>query len=106
MARSVAYGVQKRKGLLSVTAADDVEAKQFAQLTNSRFVPIANMYDTLCDLVIIAEAQSQDGLVRGPAGGPGVKVNRAFLRQPMAVADLTNLPGEASLFRHDRQSGW
>jgi 3-dehydroquinate dehydratase/shikimate dehydrogenase len=105
MARSVAYGVQKRKGLLSVTAADDVEAKQFAQLTNARFVPIANMYDTLCDLVIIAEAEAQGGLIRTGGGGPGVKLNPAFLRPPMAVADLTNLPGEGSLLREARERG-
>ena len=105
MARSVAFGVQKRKGLLSVTAADDVEARQFAQLTDARFVPIANLYDTLCDVVIIAEAQAQDGLLRGPGGGPGVKLNPAFLRPPMSVTDLTSLPGEGDLLREARERG-
>jgi 3-dehydroquinate dehydratase/shikimate dehydrogenase len=104
MARSVAFGVQKRKGLVSVTAADDNEGKQLAQLTNTRFVPMANMYDTLCDLVIITEAEAQDGMERS-AGGLGVKLNPAFLRPPMAVTDLTNLLGESSLLREARERG-
>jgi len=104
MARSVAFGVQKRKGLVSVTAGDDGEGKQLAQLTNTRFVPMANMYDTLCDLVIITEAEAQDGLERS-VSGQGVKLNPAFLRPPMAVTDLTNLPGESSLLREARERG-
>ena len=45
-------------------------AERLAQIAGARFVPIANMYDTLCDLVFIAEAQAQDGLLATP-GGPG-----------------------------------
>ncbi|HLJ10612.1 MAG TPA: type I 3-dehydroquinate dehydratase [Planctomycetaceae bacterium] len=104
MARSVAFGVQKRKGLLSVTAADDNEGRRLAQLTSARFVPMANMYDTLCDLVIIAEAQAADGRPSA-SGGTAVKVNPAFLRPPMAVADLTSLPGEGDLLREARERG-
>jgi 3-dehydroquinate dehydratase/shikimate dehydrogenase len=104
MARSVAVGVQKRKGLLSVTAEDDGEAQRMAQATGARYVPIANMYDTLCDLVIIAEAQAQSGVVGG-ASGPGVKLNPAFLRPPMFVTDLTNLTGETDLLREARERG-
>ncbi|HEY3964835.1 MAG TPA: type I 3-dehydroquinate dehydratase [Planctomycetaceae bacterium] len=104
MARSVAVGVQKRKGLLSVTAADDGEAQRLAQACGARYVPIANMYDTLCDLVIITEAQAQDGVVGG-ATGPGVKLNPAFLRPPMFVTDLTNMIGESRLLREARERG-
>jgi 3-dehydroquinate dehydratase/shikimate dehydrogenase len=104
MARSVAFGVQKRKGLVSVTAPDDGEGQRLAQSAGARFVPIANMYDTLCDLVLIAEAQAQDGMLATP-GGPGVKLNPAFLRPPMYVTDLTNLTGESHLLREARERG-
>jgi 3-dehydroquinate dehydratase/shikimate dehydrogenase len=103
MASSVAFGVQKRKGLLSVTAGDDGEAQRLAQLANARFVPMANMYDTLCDLVIIAEAQTHDG--KGQGGAPAAKLNPAFLRPPMSVTDLTNLTGESDLLREARGRG-
>ncbi|MBS0264699.1 MAG: type I 3-dehydroquinate dehydratase [Planctomycetes bacterium] len=104
MARSVAVGVQKRKGLLSVTAADDGEAQRLAQATGARYVPLANMYDTLCDVVIIAEAQAQSGVVGG-ASGPGVKLNPAFLRPNMYVTDLTNPIGDTELLREARERG-
>src|SRR5260370_27234943 len=101
--RSVGLGVQKRKGLLSVNAGDDGEAQRLAQLASARFVPMANMYDTLCDLVIIAEAQTHDG--KGQGGAPAAKLNPAFLRPPMSVTDLTNLPGESDLLREARSRG-
>ncbi len=104
MARSVAFGVQKRKGLVSVTAPDDSEGQRLAQMAGARFVPIANMYDTLCDLVLIAEAQAQDGLLAA-RGGPGVKLNPAFLRPPMFVTDLTDMTGESHLLREARERG-
>lgn len=104
MARSVAFGILKRKGLLSVTAGDDGEAQRLAQQAGARFIPIANMYDTLCDLVVIAEAEAADGkAVLG--GGPAVKLNPAFLRPPMYVTDLTNLPGDGDLMREARERG-
>jgi 3-dehydroquinate dehydratase/shikimate dehydrogenase len=103
MASSVAFGVQKRKGLLSVTAGDDGEAQRLAQLVSARYVPMANMYDTLCDLVIIAEAQAHDG--KGQGGAPAAKLNPAFLRPPMSVTDLTNLTGESDLLREARSRG-
>jgi shikimate 5-dehydrogenase len=65
---------------------------------------MANMYDTLCDLVLIAEAHAQDNLQTTPSG-PGVKLNPAFLRPPMYVADLTNLPGESHLLQEARERG-
>jgi len=103
IARSLAFGVQKRKGLLSVTAADDNEARQLAQQSGARFIPIANMYDTLCDIVLIAEAHAATA---NPQAAPGaVKLNPAFLRPPMWVTDLSNLPGETPLLREARERG-
>jgi 3-dehydroquinate dehydratase/shikimate dehydrogenase len=104
MARSVALGAQKRKGMLSIAAADDNEARQLAQMTGARFIPLANMYDTLCDVVLIAEAQSFS-LQAGKATGPGVKLNPAFLREHMYVTDLTQLPAQSDLLREARSRG-
>ncbi|HTI51267.1 MAG TPA: type I 3-dehydroquinate dehydratase [Planctomycetaceae bacterium] len=105
LARSVALGAQKRKGILSIAAADDNEARQLAQMTGARFVPLANMYDTLCDVVLIAEAQSFSLSSGSATGGPGVKLNPAFLREHMYVADLTRLPEESDLLREARSRG-
>ncbi|MSR59205.1 MAG: type I 3-dehydroquinate dehydratase [Planctomycetaceae bacterium] len=105
MARSVAFGAQKRKGMLSVAAADDNESRQLAQMTGARFVPLAGMYDTLCDVVVIAEAQSFSLQTGHSAQGQGVKLNPAFLREHMYVTDLSQLPGESDLLREARARG-
>lgn len=106
MARSIAFGVQKRNGLVSVAAADDNEARQFAQMTGARHVPIASMYDTLCDVVIITEAQAVDsmtGVATGSAGG--VKLNPAFLRPNMYVTDLSDPNDDTALMSEARTRG-
>lgn len=105
MARSVALGAQKRKGMISIAAADDNEARQLAQMTGARFIPLASMYDTLCDVVVIAEAQSFSLPSGQSSHGTGVKLNPAFLREHMYVTDLTQLPGESDLLREARSRG-
>ncbi len=90
LARSLAQGVQRRKGLVSVTGADDDEARQFAQVSGARYVPAAQLYDTLCDVVILTEAQRVDPAT-GLARGEGLKLNPAFLRPHMHVVDLTQM---------------
>lgn len=104
LARSIALGAQQRKGILSITAADDVEGRQIAQLTGARFIPIANIYGTLCDIVLIAEAQSF-AMQTGHAAGAGVKLNPAFLREHMYVADLTQFTGDSELLAEARARG-
>lgn len=104
LAKSVAYGVQRRQGLLSVAGADDAEAKQFAQLNNARYIPVANLYDTLCDVVVLAEVQRFDSMT-GLSSGTGLKLNPAFLRSNMHVIDLTQLVGESPLTREARLRG-
>jgi 3-dehydroquinate dehydratase/shikimate dehydrogenase len=104
MARSVAYGVLRRKGMLSVVSESDVEAKQLAQLVGGRFIPSAGLYDALCDLVVIAEAQGIDPLT-GQSTGRGMKLNPSFLRPHMHVTDLTNLPRDSLLMEEARGRG-
>jgi 3-dehydroquinate dehydratase/shikimate dehydrogenase len=104
LAKSVAYGVQRRQGLLSVTGADDAEARQFAQLNNARYIPVANLYDTLCDVVVLAEVQRFDSTT-GLSSGTGLKLNPAFLRPNMHVIDLTQLVGDSQLTREARLRG-
>ncbi len=96
MAKSVAYGIQRRQGLLSVTGADDNEARQFAQLNGARHIPVASLYDTLCDVVVLAEAQRFDPMT-GLTSGTGLKLNPAFLRPHMYVVDLTQQVGKSPL---------
>ena len=106
-AKSVAYGVQKRKGLISITAADDNEARMLAGQFNARFVPTANMYNTLCDVVVITEGYAMDTVQSGQRADPkqGLKINPSFLRPHMIVADVTRLPMETELLEEARLRG-
>ena len=58
------------------------------------------MYDTLCDVAILAEAMPV-----GHAAGPGVKLNASFLREHMHVTDLSDMTGESDLMREARARG-
>jgi 3-dehydroquinate dehydratase/shikimate dehydrogenase len=98
-ARGVAYGILRRKGLLSVSAADDVEARQMAQQFNARFVPNKSLYDTLADLVIITDAAAPGERTTG------LKLNPSFLRPNMTVTDLSRLPFETELLSEARLRG-
>lgn len=103
-ARGVAYGVQKRQGMLSVTALEDNEAKFMSQAFKARYIPIANMYDTLCDVAILAEAESSGGLSTTSTGS-AIKVNPSFLRPHMTVMDITSLHEEGKLLEEARARG-
>lgn len=104
MARGVALGIQKRKGMMSVASGDDNEAKQLAQMVGARFIPVANMYDTLCDVCLIAEAEAFDPKTGAPSA-KSLKINPAFLRPHMYATDLSNLPMETKLLDEARTRG-
>lgn len=98
LARALCYGVQRRKGLVSVTAADDMRAQLLAQMFDVRFVPIANIYDTLSDVVILTEATLEKGRIKQ-------KLNPSYFRQHMTVLDATNLPADTELLTEARTRG-
>jgi 3-dehydroquinate dehydratase/shikimate dehydrogenase len=98
MARTLAYGVHRRKGLLSVAAADDERAQLLAQMFEIRFVPIANIYGTLCDVLIVTGEAMQKGQHTQ-------KLSAAYLRPNMTVMDLSNLPGETEILSEARNRG-
>lgn len=104
MAKSVAYGVQRRQGLLGIAGRDDAESRQFAQVMNARHVPTAVLYDTLCDVVVFAEGEAHSSLA-GTKRGDGMQINPSFLRPHMHVVDLTQLVGDSAILREARTRG-
>ena len=96
-ARGIGFGIQRRKGLISITAPDDNEAKLLAQQFQARFVPFKNMYDTLCDVVVFTDTPLVEG--SGPA------VNPSFLRPHMTVADVTCPPLDTPMIEEARARG-
>jgi len=97
-AKSMAYAVQQRKGLVSVCGPDDKEAQQTAQEFGCRLVPFQSLYDTLADVVVIADR----GLRSGAHAGC---INPSVLRPTQTVLDVSDPPQEHPLFVEARERG-
>ncbi len=98
LARSIIYGVHRRKGIISVTAPDDKQSQKLAEAFQVRFVPFANLYDTLADVVIIADPNVAMGHHK-------TELNPSYLRPNMLVVDVCRLPEETDFLREARQRG-
>jgi len=81
LARTMVFGVSRRQGLVSVCGSDDVSARQLAAATDARFIPSQSLYDTLVDVVVLADPDLELGPGRG-------QLNPSFLRPPMQVLDV------------------
>lgn len=98
LAQSLALGIQRRAGLVSICAADDEAARKAAESTGSRFVPLGKLYETLVDCVITT-VQNFDLLTRKSP------INPSLLRPGMAFMDLTDPPADTPLLFEARARG-
>ncbi len=90
LAISLAHGIKKRNGLVSVASGDDVEAQKIAQSADIRFVPNANMYETLVDVIVITVPNMDHGSKKSA-------INPSILRSGMTIMDLSELPADSPL---------
>ena len=97
-ARAMAHAIAKRKGLVSIAGPDDKLAQKIASLMNCRHVPFQSMYDTLVDVVVIADASLKSGMKHGD-------VNPSLLRESLTVLDVADPPREHPLFDEARLRG-
>jgi 3-dehydroquinate dehydratase/shikimate dehydrogenase len=98
VARSLAYAVGQRKGLVSVCGPDDKDTRQTAATLGCRFVPYQNLYDTLTDAIIIGDRD----LVAGQKQG---NINPSLFKGSQYVVDASDPPVENSLFAEARDRG-
>lgn len=98
IARSLAYAVGQRKGLVSVCGPGDKEAQEIARHLNCRFVPYQNLYDTLTDVVIIADPRLEAGMKQG-------NINPSLFKPSQTIVDASDPPQENSLFVEARERG-
>ena len=92
--RAAIFAAKRRDTVLSITAGDNKRAQMLSQLFDLRHVPIANLYTTLCDVVISTE--------RSDEKGPKTKLPASFLRETMVVMDLDGLPEETPFIKEAR----
>ncbi|MFM9961086.1 MAG: type I 3-dehydroquinate dehydratase [Planctomycetaceae bacterium] len=98
LAKSMIFGIAKRKGLVSVSSSNDKEAQALAVKMGVRFVPYQNLYNTLADVVVFADPDMQ-------LGGKKDEFNPAYLRASMMAIDVTTMPGESPVMKEARERG-
>lgn len=98
LAISLAHGIKKRHGLVSIAAGDEVEAQKIAQSADIRYVPAAKVYDTLVDVVVVTVPNMDYGTKKSP-------INPSMLRQGMTLMDLSELPDESPLVEEAKMRG-
>ena len=98
LAVSLAHGVKRRNGLVSICSGDEVEAQKIAAACDLRHVPVAKLYDTLVDVVILT-TNTMD------YGSKKTTLNASLLRQGMTFMDLSELPGESKYTQEGRERG-
>ncbi len=94
----MAYGLTQFKGLVSVCGPNDKESQATATRMNCRFIPFQNLYDTLFDIVVIADPQLKVGTSHG-------SVNGTLLRDHMTVLDVSDPPKAHPLIEEAKMRG-
>jgi len=98
LAVSLAHGVKKRNGLVSIASGDEVEAQKIAQTADIRYVPSAKVYETLVDVVVVTVPNMDHGTKKSP-------INPSMFRAGMTVMDLSELPDVSPLIDEARMRG-
>jgi 3-dehydroquinate dehydratase/shikimate dehydrogenase len=98
LAISLSHGVKRRHGLVSICSGDETEAKKIAASGDLRYVPVAKLYDTLVDVIVLTANSMDHGSKKSP-------LNPSLLRQGMTVMDLSDLPGESIFTQEARERG-
>jgi 3-dehydroquinate dehydratase / shikimate dehydrogenase len=98
LAQALAVGIHKRNGLVSLCSGDDAEAQKLAADTGSRCVPVAKLYETLVDVVMVTVPNLDHGVKKTP-------INPSLLRPGQAFLDVTDPPGESPLCQEARERG-
>ena len=98
LAISVAHGAKRRHGLVSICSGDEVETQKIAAECDLRYVPVANLFNTLVDIVVFTSNNLDFGTKK-------TQINPSLMRPGMTVMDLSEMPGESSLTQEARERG-
>lgn len=98
LAISLSHGAKRRHGLVSICSGIESEAQKVAQACELRYVPVANLYETLVDVVILTCNHLDSTLKRTP-------LNPSLFRSGMTIMDLSEIPGESPLTQEARERG-
>ncbi|WP_437202853.1 type I 3-dehydroquinate dehydratase [Planctomicrobium sp. SH664] len=98
LAQSMVHAVTQRKGLVSIVGPDDKDSQRIAAACECRHVPFQKLYETLTDVVVLADPRLEAGTRHG-------QINPSLFRPTMTVLDLSDVPVESSLLLEARSRG-
>ncbi|MEW4487585.1 type I 3-dehydroquinate dehydratase [Thalassoglobus sp. JC818] len=98
IADSIVYALTRREGMVSVCGPKDKLAQQTAQKNSCRFVPYQNLYETLADVIIIADPNISMGSQHG-------QINPSVIKADMTMLDVSDLPFETEFMAEARERG-
>ncbi|ODA29425.1 type I 3-dehydroquinate dehydratase [Planctopirus hydrillae] len=98
LAASLAVGIKKRNGLVSICSADDDEGQQIATMADARFVPLGKLYDTLVDVLVVASENLDHGSRK-------TSISPTIIRPGMTILDLSSMPADSPLIDEARVRG-
>lgn len=98
LAKSMVYGIGKRKGLVSVASPNDKQAAEVATQFGVRAVGFQNIYNTLSDVVVIADPNLK-------IGNHKTELNPSYFQSRMTVCDVTEMPGDSPFIHEARERG-
>ncbi len=98
LGKSVAAGVKKRNGLVSIAAGDEDAAQKAAAALEMRYVPSTKVYETLVDVVVLTVPNFDHGKKPAP-------INASLLRPGMTVLDLNDLPNGSQFTTEAKERG-
>ncbi len=98
IANSMVYAVSQRDGMVSVCGPNDKEAERTASQHGCRFIPYQNLYETLVDVMIVADPNIKVGTQHG-------RINPSVIQPKMTILDLSDLPLETEMMSEARSRG-
>lgn len=98
LTKAVVHSLAQQGAVVSVTSQNDKAAQGIARTFDVRFVPFANLYDTLVDVVVQTDPELK-------LGHSKEQLNPSYLRESMAVMDISQLPESTELMREAENRG-
>lgn len=98
LTKAVVYSLTQQGGIVSVTSQNDKAAQGIARTFDVRYVPFANLYDTLADVVVQTDPDLK-------LGHSKEQLNPSYLRESMTVMDISQLPEPTELMREAENRG-
>jgi 3-dehydroquinate dehydratase/shikimate dehydrogenase len=102
MARTIAYGVQRRGGEPIIASRDLASAWAMAQALGCRHIPFEAIYTTLHDVLIVTPDSTDP---KGRTSGSEIRLHPGVLRPGIAVLDLTASPRLSDFLREAIERG-